>query len=189
MDSNQINIIAIGGSSGSIPVIMQIVNALPENYPVPIVIIVHRPRNVSSDLAHVISAAHKIREPEDKEPVREGQVYLAPQNYHLLIEDDGTFSMDYSELVNYSRPAIDVTFMSIATVYEKAAMAILLSGANKDGAEGIHAVISKGGRGIVQDPATCQYPLMPEEALKKNNNAVVLDVAAIINTLLDLNSQ
>ena len=184
MGNNRAEVIVIGGSSGSIPVVMQIISALPDSYPIPIVIVIHRLRNVASELAQVMSATHQIHEPEDKEPLQKGHIYLAPQNYHLLIENDKTFSMDYSEPVNYSRPSIDVTFMCAATVYRENAVGILLSGANKDGADGIDTIIRKGGRAIVQDPSCCQSPVMPREAFKKNSLIEIQNVPSLVNTLL-----
>lgn len=186
MGSSRADVIVIGGSSGSIPVVKQIINALPVAYPIPIIVVIHRLRNVPSDLAQVISSTHLIHEPEDKEPIQKGHIYLAPQNYHLLIEDDHTFSMDYSEQVNYSRPSIDVTFMCTASVYRENAVAVLLSGANKDGADGISAIIRKGGRALVQDPLCSEYPVMPEEAIKRSNAIEIQDVPTLVNTLLGL---
>ncbi len=186
MHKNSAAVVVIGGSSGSIPVLMQIISALPAAYPIPVIIVTHRLRNVASDLAEVISALHRVHEPEDKEPIQAGHIYLAPQNYHLLIENDNTFSMDYSEPVNYSRPSIDVTFLCAASVYRENAVGILLSGANKDGAEGLDVILRKGGRAVVQDPACSQYPIMPLEAIKKNNKVEIQDVKTIVDTLLGL---
>src|SRR5690606_7668198 len=119
-------------------------------------------------------------EPEDKQQVRKGNIYLAPQNYHLLVEDDKCFSLDYSEQVNHSRPSIDVTFESIAKVYGPKCVGILLSGANNDGAEGIAAIIKAGGTGIVQNPETTDFPYMPKSAIYKSENARILTIHEII---------
>ena len=184
ISGQDIELIVVGGSSGSIPVLMQIINSLPDDFKVPVVLIIHRMKNVESELKTLLSSTKKIIEPEDKEPIRQGCVYLAPQNYHLLIEDNKTFSLDYSELVNYSRPSIDVTFMSASEVYKKQTMGILLSGANKDGAEGINTIIKNGGCGIVQDPASAGCPIMPESAIEINNAVNILNPAAIISMIL-----
>jgi two-component system chemotaxis response regulator CheB len=122
-----------------------------------------------------------IREPEDKEPVQNGIVYLAPQNYHLQIEADKTFSLDYSEPVNFSRPSIDVTFDCVASVYKHRSVGILLSGASRDGAAGISKIIKKGGTGIAQDPATAEYAYMPQSAIDANAGILILTPEAIAN--------
>lgn len=168
MPATPYDIIAIGGSAGSIPVIIDVLEHLPEILPVPVIIVVHRLRNVQSEMTRMLSANRPLIEPEDKEYIRKGRIYLAPQNYHLLVESDFSFSLDYSELVNYSRPSIDLTFQCIAEVYKERTLAFLLSGANKDGAEGLLSIIGAGGKGLVQDPATSEFPAMPQAVLAQN---------------------
>jgi two-component system chemotaxis response regulator CheB len=92
-------------------------------------------------------------------------VYLCPADYHVLIEQDHTFSLDYSERVNFSRPSIDVTFKSAADVYGAGVVAVVLSGGNADGAEGMQEVKAQGGFTIVQDPGTAEVPYMPQQVL------------------------
>ena len=186
MKKPDIHIIAIGGSSGSIPLLIDLISALPSGFTLPVVIIVHRMKNVESKLENVLSETRNIIEPEDKEQIKPGNIYLAPQNYHLLIEENETFGLDYSELENFSRPSIDVTFASIADVYKDKAMGILLSGANSDGAEGLAEIIAHGGKAIVLDPAATQFRAMPEAAIKKCPGAYVYSPEMIVNTLLNL---
>lgn len=172
MEAPGYNIVVIGGSAGSITVLTEILAALPVHFPLTMIIVLHRLKNVSSEMDRILAMSRrglKISEPEDKEPLKEGCIYLAPQNYHLLVEEDKSFSFDYSELVNYSRPSIDVTFDSVAQVFGPHAIGILLSGANHDGAAGLLKLVEKGGLGIVQDPATAEYPTMPQSALELNN--------------------
>lgn len=183
MSSGYAEIIVIGGSSGSIPVLRDIIEALPADFNIPVVIVIHRLKNVASDLKGILGN-RDIKEPEDKDPITRAGMYLAPQNYHLLIEENKTFSMDYSELVNYSRPAIDVTFMSAADVYKGGVLGIVLTGANSDGAEGLKQIIENGGRGIVQEPATAEYATMPEHAIKLNPTAEIQTPENIVHTLL-----
>ena len=163
-------LLVIGGSAGSLQVLRELLNALPQNARYAVIVVIHRLKNVSSDLERIISDNKTILEPVDKEPIKNGHIYLAPQNYHLLIENDRTFSLDYSEPINFSRPSIDVTFESVAAVYGASAVAILLSGANNDGAEGIGYILEKNGTAIVQDPATAEYPAMPKAAIEKHKN-------------------
>lgn len=181
--------VAIGGSAGSLPVIISILKALPAKFNFTVIIVVHRLRNVTSEMQHILAAGNPIlnvHEPEDKEPIKKGMVYLAPQNYHLQIEEDKTFSLDYSEAVNYSRPSIDVTFDCVASVYKHKAAGILLSGANDDGAEGLSAIIKKGGIGIVQDPSTADYTAMPKAAIAMNNKVLARKPEYIIHYISGL---
>jgi two-component system chemotaxis response regulator CheB len=183
------HLIIIGGSAGSLPVLLEIVESLPAGFTIPLVIVLHRLKNVNSDMDKILADAQqhmKIREPEDKEPIRQKHIYLAPQNYHLLIEMEQTFSLDYSELVHFSRPAIDVSFESAAKVFGKNLTAILLSGANQDGAAGVAAVAAAGGKVIVQDPATSEYPAMPRAAIEKTNDILILQPVEIVSYLKNM---
>ena len=183
------NVILIGGSAGSLPVLIKMLNALPSVFRIAIIIILHRQKNVASEMVKILTLhapSKTIIEPEDKQVVNECCIYLAPQNYHLLIEHDNTFSLDYSEPVQYSRPSIDVTFDSAAKFYKHEALAILLSGANNDGTAGLEAIISQGGTAIVQDPLTAEYSTMPGEALVKNPKAQSLSPDKIVSFVLSL---
>ncbi|WP_421829354.1 chemotaxis protein CheB [Larkinella sp.] len=184
-------VVAIGGSAGSIPVVTALLQALPANFPFAVFVVLHRLKNVTSSMDAILTSKGRglvIGEPDDKEAILAHRVYLAPQNYHLLIEADQTISLDYSEPVHYSRPSIDVTFESIAMAYAGSAVAILLSGANQDGADGLLAIVQQGGVAIVQDPATAEYPVMPQAAINRNSKAVVLTpehIASFLHTLND----
>ncbi|GAB3909860.1 chemotaxis protein CheB [Larkinella knui] len=184
-------VVAIGGSAGSIPVVAELLQALPANFQFTVIIILHRLKNVSSSMDTILAGKRSgimIAEPDDKEVIEGNRVYLAPQNYHLLIEADKTISLDYSEPVHYSRPSIDVTFESVAQAYADKAVAVLLSGANPDGADGLLAIVSQGGMAIVQDPATAEYPAMPQAAIDRNRDVVILTpetIASFLHTLND----
>ncbi len=183
-------IVAIGGSAGSMPVIAAIVDAIPADFNYTIVIILHRLKNVFSEMDRLLAYNRhdlKIGEPEDKEAIKKQHIYLAPQNYHLLVEEDKTFSLDYSELVNYSRPSIDVTFESIAHVFGRKAVCILLSGANKDGAVGLSKVIDKGGTAIVQDPDTAEFASMPRAGIHVNKNVLIQTPVDIVSYIQSVN--
>jgi Chemotaxis response regulator containing a CheY-like receiver domain and a methylesterase domain len=179
-----VEIIVIGGSAGSLKPLMVLLDALPEEMPYAVVIVLHRLKNVTSDMDRILSynkGKRKIHEPEDKEPIRKNHIYLAPQNYHLLIEEEKIFSLDYSELINYSRPSIDITFDCAADVYGNGVLGILLSGANADGADGISKIIENGGISIVQHPATAEYPVMPQSAIERNEHVLVKKPEFIAN--------
>lgn len=189
MIRNGVDIVVIGGSAGSISVIGELIEALPVPFNFKVIIVVHRSKNVISEMEQILAVRRKeiiVKEPDDKEPIQKNCVYLAPQNYHLLIEATHSFCLDYSEPVSYSRPSIDVTFESIAEIYTEKALAILLSGANGDGARGMAEIIAKGGAGIVQEPSTAEYPIMPQLALEHNTEAEALPpsrIAAFLQTL------
>lgn len=171
------DIIIIGGSAGSIPVCVSLLKVLKKDQPIPVVLIIHRMRNVISELDKLLAkeaGVKKITEPEDKQPIGQGKIYLAPQNYHLLFEEDDCFSLDYSDAVHFSRPSIDVSFESAAMVYGKKVLAILLSGANADGAKGISVLAELGAECWVQDPASAQYPAMPSAAIAISGKVKVL---------------
>lgn len=185
-----VEVIAIGGSAGSLSAVINIVNAIPRNFNFTVIIVLHRLRNVYSEMDKILAFSRPhlhICEPNDKEQIKRQVVYLAPQNYHLLIEEDKTFGLDYSEEIHYSRPSIDVTFESIASVYKENAVAILLSGANQDGADGLSRIIAKGGIGIAQDPATAEYPTMPQAAVDKDEYVLIQTVEDIVDYISTVN--
>lgn len=172
MEEDQINslerIVVIGGSAGSLEVILQLFPKLPHIDSVAIVLILHRRNtddNVLEELLRMKSTL-RIIEIEDKTPIQTGHVYVAPADYHLLFETNLLFSLDVSEKVHYSRPSIDVGFESAADVFGSRLTAILLSGANSDGTDGLIAVKRNGGTVIVQSPETAEVPFMPDYALK-----------------------
>jgi len=189
MTKSSVDIVVIGGSAGSISVISELIEALPSPFNFTVVIVLHRSKNVISEMEQILAVKRKeimVKEPDDKEPIQKNCVYLAPQNYHLLIEETHSFCLDYSEPVFYSRPSIDVTFESIAEIYTEKAVAILLSGANGDGSQGMAEIIARGGIGIVQEPSTAEYPIMPQQALDTNAEAKAwtpTQIAAYLHTL------
>jgi two-component system chemotaxis response regulator CheB len=146
---------------------LSILLAMGREYPIPVLVVLHRNNVFESSLEELMSIRTNlvIKEVEEKEPVAPGVVYLCPADYHVLLEQDHTFSLDYSERVNYSRPSIDVTMRSAADVYGAGLIALLLSGGNADGSDGLAYAQSKGGLAIVQDPATAEVPYMPQQAI------------------------
>src|SRR5580698_3266058 len=165
----------IAGSAGSLQVMLPILAAMGRGYPIPVLVVLHRNNLFESSLEELMSIRTNlvIKEVEEKEQVLPGVVYLCPADYHVLIEKDFTFSLDYSERVNYSRPSIDVTFRSAADVYGAGLVALLLSGGNADGAEGMAYISERGGMTIAQDPSTAEVPYMPQQALLRLNVDVV----------------
>ena len=170
--------LVIGGSAGSLDGILQLLPALKSLTSLAVVLVLHR-RTGESLLTHLLSErlAWPVKEAEEKEPIVAGTVYIAPADYHLLIEKDKTFSLDDSEKVHYSRPSIDVTFESAADVYGNTLLAVLLSGANADGTDGLRSVRAAGGYTIVQDPAEAVVAYMPQHAIDNNTIDKVAPVA------------
>lgn len=160
--------LAIGGSAGSLEVILNLVAQLPRLPNAVVIIVVHRKKDNDSILVNLLSSRTRlpVKEVEDKEPILLNTVYLAPPDYHLLIERSDLFSLDSSEKVQYSRPSIDVTFESVAQAFGDKTIGILLSGANADGAAGLAKIRRAGGYTIVQDPATADVGYMPQQALE-----------------------
>ncbi len=174
-------LVIVGGSAGSMQPLMTLLKALPAPFGAAIVVVVHRQRNVHSNLHEIFSQHSKtpVEEPEDKDPIRTGHIYLAPQNYHLLLEKDGNFALEYSEAVCFSRPSIDVTLQSAVAAGTQKLLAILLSGANLDGAAGISAVLEAGCQALIQSPDTADFPAMPGGALIRNPNAPARSIVEI----------
>src|SRR5690349_19703498 len=146
--------IVIGASAGGLHALISILTPLPSNYPIPVIVVQHRAKDERSLLEEVMQ--HKchigIKQADEKEKIQHGFVYFAPPNYHLLVEGNGTFSLSYDAPVNYSRPSIDVLFETAADVYKEWLLGIILTGANKDGAEGMKRIKALGGTTIAQQP-------------------------------------
>jgi two-component system chemotaxis response regulator CheB len=181
------NLLLIGGSAGSLEAILQLLPSLQDEKSLAIVVVVHR-RNGESVLSKLLNdkTSWPVKEAEEKEAITAGTIYLAPADYHLLIEKDKTFSLDYSEKVNYSRPAIDVTFETAAEAYGSSCIVLLLSGANHDGTEGLKKIKRSGGYVIVQDPAEAPVAYMPQHAIENVEVDAVSVVAKIPSVIRQL---
>lgn len=177
--------IIIGGSAGSFNIILSILNGLDRSISVPIVIVLHRLKNCESSFEDILRhhTHYIVKEVEDKEIIQNGIVYTAPSNYHLLLEENNTFSLDVSDLVNYSRPSIDVTFESASTILKEKCCGILLSGANNDGALGLKLIAENNGMTIIQDCQEAEYKNMPNAAKLIYEYHQELNTTNIINIL------
>ncbi len=181
--------VVIGGSAGSFQGITKILSGISEGFPLPIILCLHRLKHVRNGFMEALSIKSKkpVAEPYDKESIKRGQVYLAPANYHLSIELGHTICLSTEEMVNNSRPSIDITFESASYVYREKLVGILLSGANKDGAYGMKEVKARGGLTVVQDPKECMIDTMPRAALGATEIDYTLTVDQIIDLLNQLN--
>ncbi len=181
-------IVVIGGSAGSFPVVSKLIEQLPETFSFALILVMHRQKSGLSEMDKVLSLNKytKVIEPNDKDQIVPNQIYLAPQNYHLLVENDRTFSLDYSETIHYSRPSIDPTFESVADVYGQQAVGLLLSGSNTDGARGLAHLVQMGGKAFIQDPSLSEFSIMPLTGLKQVPEATLINPSEIINCLFSL---
>jgi two-component system, chemotaxis family, protein-glutamate methylesterase/glutaminase len=184
----QIKAIVVGASAGGIEAMMQLFSTLPPNYPLPIICVLHIPDKHDSNLAEVFQqwARIKVQDAEDKAAIEGGRLYFAPAGYHLLIEDDATFSLSCELPVNYSRPSIDLLMQTAAQAFGKKMLGILLTGANFDGALGMKAIKDHGGLTIVQEPLEAKSGTMPKEAIKLQRPDLILGLSDIKNVLLRL---
>ncbi len=178
---NNLPLVVIGGSAGSLQALFRILENLSPAFNLPVLLVMHRVTSDESSLAELLSSkTHlQISPIEEKEIIKPGTLFICPPDYHVLLETDGSFSLDASEKVNFSRPSLDVVFRSAADAFGSNIIAILLSGANGDGAEGLAFVQEKGGITIVQDPEEAQVSYMPQQALKLMQPNYVLQSADI----------
>jgi len=186
--SSSCKLLIIGGSAGSIEIIMNLMPLLRPDLSFPVVIVLHRRSGPDNILTELLASKTKlkVKEAEEKDPLLPGNIYLAPADYHLLIEKDRTLSLDFSEKVNYSRPSIDVTFETAAEACGSSVTCILLSGASSDGTEGLKIVKRYGGKAVVQDPLTAEVAYMPEQAIAGVDVDQIIhtaDIAGFVNNL------
>jgi len=185
---SRVELLLIGGSAGSLKVLLELLPRLRSDLEFPIVIVLHRKADPDSILDVLLRNHTKLAvlEAEDKMELQKGTIYLAPPDYHLLFESKHLVSLDCSEKLNYSRPSIDVSFQSAALACKDKLVAILLSGANADGVEGLRYVKSQDGLVFVQDPDTAEVAYMPKQAILQTKVDAVLkpeDFADTINAL------
>jgi two-component system chemotaxis response regulator CheB len=178
--------VVVGGSAGSLDPLLTILERLPRPFGMPIAVVVHTPKGPPSGLVEALS--HRcplpVREPIDKEPLEAGTVFVAPPGYHLLVGGGPCFAFSIDPPENYSRPSIDVLFESALDVCGARLVAVVLSGANNDGARGLAAVCKAGGLALVQAPEEAASPEMPRAALEACPAAAVLPARDIAERLV-----
>ncbi|MBD9585989.1 chemotaxis protein CheB [Pseudomonas sp. PDM03] len=180
--------IVIGASAGGVEALLSILSPLREGFVLPIIVVLHLPDERRSHLADVFSrkVAMHVVEAHDKTLIEAGTLYFATPGYHLSVEQDRSFSLSLEDRVHYSRPAIDFLFSSAADAYGPALAAVLLTGANRDGASGLAQVKQRGGLTIVQDPKEAQVATMPLAALDVHQPDHVLPINDIGRLLVEL---
>ena len=181
MTERHFEAIVIGASAGAFDALSTLLPALPQDYPLPIMVVVHLPSDKESVIADLFQTKCQLRvkESEDKESIQPGTVYFAPPNYHLLIEKDKRLSLSSEEEVIYSRPSIDVLFETAADAYGTGLIGVILTGANNDGANGLKAVTNAGGIALVQQPGLAYASAMPQAAMKACPSAQALSLEQI----------
>ena len=189
--NNSYKAVVIGGSAGSFQGVVKILSQLPKGFPLPIIMCLHRLKHVRNGFVEALSikSISQVTEPNDKENIRKGGVYLAPANYHMSVELGHYFALSTEEMVNNSRPAIDITLGTAAFVFKEKLVGILLSGANRDGALGMKHIKEKGGLTIVQDPAECMIDTMPKAAQAVTKIDHVMRIDQIVEFLKELDKQ
>ena len=180
-------LIAIGTSWGGLQALSTLLDTLPDEVEPPIVVAQHRSPDSAGGLDEILQrhTRRRVAEAEDKQPLERGRVYVAPPDYHLLVEP-GSLALSTEEAVQYARPSIDVLFESVADAYGERAIGIILTGANEDGAAGLAQIKARGGVAIVQDPASSERRRMPDAALAATQTDAVLRIDEIGLFLLGL---
>jgi two-component system, chemotaxis family, protein-glutamate methylesterase/glutaminase len=184
------HIIALAASAGGLNALSHILGALPAGFPTPVVVVHHLDPRHRSLMAEILSRRTKLQVQEAREGdhLRAHTVFVAPPDYHLLVNPDGTLSLSHSELVHFLRPSADLLFESVAASFKAGAIAVILSGTGTDGAMGLRAIKKMGGTVIAQDEATSEFFGMPSAAIKTKLVDFVLpldQIAAALVTLVE----
>lgn len=180
--------IVIGVSSGGLKALKLIFSVFPSDFAVPVIVVQHiGPRSENSWISLLNGSCNiPVKEADEKEKIGAGSIYVAPSNYHLMIEKDKTFSLTIDERVNFARPSIDVLFESAADAYKEKLIGIILTGANNDGTKGVKRIKECGGLVIVQDPATAESSFMPASAIAAMQPDHILELDQIGDLLIKI---
>lgn len=181
------SIVAIGTSWGGLSAMTRLLGGLPQDFPIPIVIVQHRSKDSDELLPRLLqdSTDLQVCEIEDKDVLEPGKVHVAPADYHVML-DSGYVSLTIEEPVRFSRPSIDVMFASAADSYGSGVIGVVLTGANEDGARGLARIVERGGRALVQDPKTAEVAVMPLAAIRAVASAEVLPLDRLAPRLIEL---
>lgn len=189
-DASRIDAIAIGASAGGIEAIGTLLQALPSPFVPAILVVLHVPPDRPSAVPQLFGVKCRlpVREALDKEPIEPGTVYIAPPDYHMLVEPECLLSLSKDAPVAFSRPSIDVTFESAAHAYRDRLLGIVLTGANSDGASGLATIRREGGRAWVQRPEEALANAMPAAAIEQAGADLILSLADMAQRLAHLRS-
>jgi two-component system chemotaxis response regulator CheB len=180
--------VVVGASAGGLESLLAILAPLPADFPLPVLVAQHLHRTDEGRFAEHLASrvAIAVTEAHDKQPIEPAHVYVAPADYHLLVERGGTLALTVDPRVNWSRPSIDVLFESAARAFGDALVGVILSGANDDGARGMQLIRELGGLCVAQDPQTAESPVMPRAAIELAGIETVLPPERIGRLLREL---
>ncbi|MDQ0654315.1 chemotaxis protein CheB [Pseudomonas cedrina] len=183
-----IEAIVVGASAGGVEALLSIFGGLPKGFGLPIIAVLHLPDERRSQLAEVFARrlALPVVEARDKESIKPGTLYFAGPGYHLSVEHDRSLSLSQEDRVHHSRPSIDYLFESAADAYGAGLLAVLLTGANQDGARGLAQVKRQGGTTVVQEPTEARVAVMPLAALALHTPDHILTLSRIGSLLASL---
>lgn len=184
---SDVELVVVGASWGGLAALSHLVAELPHDFPVPVAVVQHRSKHADNLLASLLQdvSPMTVVDVEDKEPLQPGHVYIAPANYHMLVER-GHLSLTTDAVVRFSRPSIDVTFVSAGDAYLEKTLGVVLTGANDDGSRGLRHIVNRGGRAIVQDPDSAESRAMPAAAVAAVPEAEILHLEKIPQRLIEL---
>ncbi len=182
--------IVIGSSAGGLHALKTLIKGLKPGFDIPIIIAQHLSPHSENYMAHFLDQLNtiKVKEADEREKILAGHAYIAPPNFHLLIENDRTFSLTVEEKVNYARPSIDILFETAAEVFREKLIGIILTGANHDGANGIRKIRFFGGFTIAQNPSSAESDTMPKAAIQTGSILKTMEleeIAVFLNSLLN----
>jgi two-component system, chemotaxis family, protein-glutamate methylesterase/glutaminase len=181
------HIVVIGASAGGVEALAKITKQLPTTLDAAVFVAMHFPAHSVSLLPDILNRAHTLlaTHPQDGDPIQPGHIYIAPPDYHLLIQPD-TIRLSHGPKENGHRPAIDALFRSAAQAYGSAVVGVVLTGMLDDGTSGLRAIKAQGGVALVQDPAEALFSSMPESAIAKVEVDQVLPLAALVDAIVEL---
>jgi two-component system chemotaxis response regulator CheB len=186
--SDTFEIVALAASAGGLQALSEVLSGLPADFPIPIAVVQHLDPRHRSLMAEILGKRTKlqVRQAENGDTLEPGTVYIAPPDHHLLVNRDGTLSLSHSEMVHFVRPSADLLFESVAASHKDRAIAVVLTGAGRDGAMGIEAVKKMGGTTIAQNEETAEHSGMPSAAIATHKVDFVLELDEIAPALITL---
>ncbi len=183
------DVVVVGTSWGGLAALRTLVAGLPSSFGMAVTLVQHRHKDSDHLLRTLLQERSELEvcEVEDKMPIEHGRIYVAPPDYHTLVEP-GHFSLSIEAPVRYSRPSIDVTFLSAADSYGHRVVGIVLTGANADGSDGLRTISDRGGMALVQDPETAESRTMPAAAVRAVPRARVMNLEGLVRYVASLPS-
>ena len=184
----QSHIIVITSSAGGLEALSEILSKLPSNFPAPICIAQHLDPKHPTVIPEILNkkSSLSVKQAKAGDKVYPGRVYIAPPDFHLLVNPDGSLSLSHSEKVNYVRPAGDVLFKSVAASFKDKCIAVVLTGMDGDGSAGVKEIKKMGGVVVAQDKATCKFVSMPDSAIRTGDVDFIVPLESIARSLLYL---